>query len=587
MAKRKSTKLIQLKNQARKKGWLKWLRQGAGEEADERALLNGCWFAPHRAQHFFDFIERYACLTEGAFDGKPFDLLDWQREFCGRIFGWVQESKEWRKVIRRFRTVYLEMPKKNGKTPLAATIGNYLFLGDSYGRQINLHTVATTRKQAERLLKHSTRQVRKHAELSGLVRVKKLEGFEQAEYGTSTWNVLAADPESADGVNGHIIADELHRWKGTEFYNTLLWALASQPEGMFVSVTTAGDDPLSVAKMLSDKTDWVNSGRMKDDSFFGVKYAASVVDDPHEEETWFNANPSLGNTPEAPLKLSTFRTDYESAKENPAEWTDWMRLRLGIWKANREGSWVDDFGGLHVWDAGDAARDLVDDRIDCYEDFSIEDLAGQPCFAGFDGAAIHDTTSLVFAFPDPDTDELIRLLTYFWLPRAEAELQSSRVPYKQWHEDGHIKLTDGDVIDFDVVYADAVELIDKLQPSLFYYDPLFQAEWFSQKIEDETGVPRAEFRQTIMQYSPPMKCAERLMCQHKLRHNGNPVMTWQLGNCQAKTDPNNNKRPVKRQKGDFRTIDGVPAMLMAIRDAVGHDPDSGQGWYEDNEVEFV
>ena len=559
------------------------MRKGAGEEADERALLAGYWFDESRAQHFFDFVKEYGTLTEGAFAGQPFELQTWQRLDCGRVFGWLGESPEWGQPVRRFRYWYEELPKKNGKTPLAAVVANYLFFGDSAGRQINQHTVATTKKQAERLNTHAINQIRNSRELNAAADIKKLEGFQCITYGRNVWNVLAADPASADGVNGHIIADELHRWVGNEFFNTLRWALASQPEGLFAGFTTAGNSMESVCWSLHEKTRAIDVGRQVDHQFYGRIYGAEPTDDPHDEKTWFKANQSLGSTRAHPLKLSTFRADYEAAKVDPTQWDTWLRLRLGLWSTGVD-SWIAEIGGIAKWDAGETARKAAKrTRIDCYEPFTLETLKGRRCFAALDGATHHDTTSLVFAFPDGAVDELIRVLPFFWLPRAEAAKQQSRVPYQAWSESGLITLTEGDAVDFEQVYTEAVALIEVFEVEALYFDPMFQAEWLTQKISAHTGIERKEFPQTIMEFSPPMKAAERLIILKKLRHNGHAVLTWQMGHVHAKTDVNNNKRPIKRKRGCYKTVDGVTAMIMTLAGAAAMEFE-----YEDNgDIEWV
>ncbi len=582
---RQSTKLVTLKNQARRAGWLKYVRKGPGEEADERAMLAGCWFDPRRAQHFLDFAERYGTLTEGAFRGNKFDLTDWQARDASRFFGWQKQSPEWGYSVRRFRYWYEEVPKKNGKTPFASLVGNYLFIADSYGRQINMHTAATTRKQADKLQVHAIRQLKHAPELNRVVDVKKLEGFHEVHYRDNVWNVLAADAASSDGINGHVIADELHRWVGFEFYNTLRWSLASQPEGVFFAITTAGNDLQSVCRTLHDKTKAIDAGRQVDESFYGVIYAADPDDDPHDAKTWHKANPSLGSTKKAPLKLSTFRADYEAAKQDPTQWPIWLQLRLGIWRSGQD-SWIDDLGGIQLWDAGQQLRKSTRRKqVDCFEAFTAEQLQGQPCYVGFDGATHHDTTAAVFCFPDPQIDELVRILPLFWLPRAEAEQQQARVPYQQWSEQGLITLTEGDAIDFDRVLADLVGWFARFDVQRFYFDPLFQAEWLTQKLEAQTGVPRVEFPQRITHFAPVMAAAERLILNKKLRHNGHPILTWQIGHVQTYTDVNNNKRPVKRKANDYKTVDGVVAMLMSLRDAIAYEDNSD--YYESNEVEWI
>lgn len=294
--------------------------------------------------------------------------------------------------------------------------------------------------------------------------------------------------------------------------------------------------------------------------------------------TWFKANPSLGTTRKHPLKLSTFRADYEAAKVDPTQWATWLRLRLNIWQTGVD-SWINEFGGIVKWDAGDIARKASKrKRLDCYEPFTVEDLRGQECYLALDGATHHDTTAAVFAFPDEEIDELVRVLPFFWLPRTEAEKQQARVAYQHWSESGFITLTEGDAVDFERVFNDLVELIEMFTVARFYFDPMFQAEWLTQKIEDATGVERMEFPQTIMHFSPPMLAAERLIILKKLRHNGHPVLTWQMSHVHAKTDVNNNKRPIKRQRGDHKTVDGVTAMIMALKDAIASDYEDESDW---------
>lgn len=204
---RRSAKLLGLRRKAKKEGWLKYVREGAGEEADERAMLNGCRFSQRRADHICEFVDKYATLTEGEWKGQPFTLLPWQEKFLQESFGWVQWSHEWERWVRRFRFLYAELPKKSGKTPLLATLSNYLLFADTE-RQVNVYLAATTRKQAERCLIHAVRQVRNNSSLAQAATIRKIEGFHSITYKDNTAQVVAADPASADGVNGHCLADE-------------------------------------------------------------------------------------------------------------------------------------------------------------------------------------------------------------------------------------------------------------------------------------------------------------------------------------------------------------------------------------------
>ncbi|QDV56504.1 terminase large subunit [Rosistilla oblonga] len=584
-----TARVLELRSQAKRDGWLKWIRQGPGEEADERAMLGGCWFSQHRADHWLDFADKYGTLTEGAWLGQKFDLLDWQAEDTSRLFGWQKHSPEWGYPVRRFKFWYEEVPKKNGKTPLLALIGNYLFFGDSFGRQINLFTCATTRKQAERLLKHSVRQVKNAPELAAYTQIRKLEGFLSLQFGDNEWFVTSSDPDSADGVNGHCLADEVHRWRGYQFFNTLRWMLASQPEGLFAAITTAGNDPDTVCRQLHDKTLAIDAGTQTDEAFLGKIYAADPTDDPHNEATWFKANPSLGTSADAPLKLSSFRQDYETAKVDPTQWHDWLQLRLNLWQTNQD-SWLGKAlpFGLASWDAGELKRSESNDRdpIDCFEDFTLESLHGMPCVLGFDGATVRDTTAAVLSFVDPDQPDIVRVTPKFWLPENTAIKQQETIPYREWIADGLIKTTPGDAVDFRTILDDLIDWLEPFRCHRLYFDPNFQAEWLTQELADATGAERVGFPQTFVGYGPVIRIAETMMIRRQLRHNGHRVLTWQLGNTTARTNANGDKRPVKPPEGEKKKIDGSCAMLMSLQDVVTGDGELAD-YYDDHDVEVL
>lgn len=592
MSKPKSAKLISLYNKAKRAGWKQYIRQGDGQEADERAMMDGCVFDPIRADHVVEFFETYGVLTEGPWKGKPFVPLNWQVQWLQRAFGWVVWNRKWNCWVRRFRYVYLEVPKKNGKTPLAATLGNYLLLGDSAERQINLFLAATTKQQANRCIKHAIRAYKYRPDLNAVVITKKLEGFDSVEYEDNLWQVVAADPDSADGVNGHVIGDEVHRWKGFEFFNTLRWALGTQPEGMFLGITTAGSNPESICRTLHDKTIEINSGRQIDQQFFGTIYAIGDEDDPHDPASWAMANPSLGETEAYPLSFETFRADYEAAKIDPTQWPTFLQLRLNRWR-NAIDSWID----LTKWDLGKTGRAIkvaqrkrmfdaknkrsrtpamkaakfVTPYVDCFEKYSVDaapggvewkDLEGT---MAFDGATVRDTTSAVFTFEHPTDDGVLLSLPFYWLPTKRAIELQDKVPFQSWADQGFITLTEGDAVDFNFILRDLAKLVKKFDIDEYYFDPLFQAEWLTERLTEETRCQRVSFPQTMGNFSPAMKTAERMIHNKTWRHNGHPIFTWQMGNVKAKHNANQDIRPEKQKHGDYRTIDGPVAAIMTMR----------------------
>lgn len=569
-----STDLIALRSKAKREGWLKYIRQGEGEEADERAMLNGCVFDVRRAEHWLNFADQFGTLTEGVWRGQPFRLLPWQVTCSSQFFGWVRYSEEWGFDVRRFRMWYLELPKKNGKTPFLSLLGNYLLFADAINadgnaRQIALYLAATTRKQAQKCLMHAIRQIRNSDALSEVSKIIKQEGFYTVEYGDSTWEVLAADAASADGVNGHCLADEFHRWKGFEFYNALKWMLASQPEGAFIAVTTSGEEGENVCKYTHDHAVSVNKGITYDDTILGTIFGLTKDDDPHDESNWFKANPSLGTDKDSPLKLTTFRNDYLAAKDDPSGWIEFKRLRLGIW-ATSLNSWLDTSlpRGVSDWDSGRADRKEAKARIDCYAKFEDKDLLeidAVSCSLGLDLASVRDTVAAVLCVED--VDGVLWIRPWFWLPELEAKRQAKRVNYIRWAENGHIKLTPGRSIDYPILTQDLVDIIKTYHVNEFYYDP-HQAENITQELEAMTQAERVEFPQQIIHYGPVVQDLERRIIAQRIRHNGSPVMTWQMANALALTNTNGFKRLVKQSKGDFKKVDGPQALLMSMQTVV-------------------
>lgn len=225
-------------------------------------------------------------------------------------------------------------------------------------------------------------------------------------------------------------------------------------------------------------------------------------------------------------------------------------------------------------------------RIDCYEGFSADDLVDRPCWAALDLAIVSDLSALAAIFPDepePDEEPLYRLLIKYWLPEETAKRLRDRVPYIHWAEKGWITLTDGNEVDFTRIEDDIVEFSERYQIQELRYDRAYAAK-LTQDLELKHGIPRAEFPQTIMHYTLPSKLFERLIKTRRIRHQGNPILTWQMGHVSIKSDNNENIRPVRPKRGDHRTIDGVQATIMALSGALSS-TGTASDW--DGDVEYL
>ena len=237
-------------------------------------------------------------------------------------------------------------------------------------------------------------------------------------------------------------------------------------------------------------------------------------------------------------------------------------------------------------------------RLDCFEAFREEELEGHACFGGLDLSIVSDCSALALVFPwgSADTaeadgppgsapvqvDEAYRLLMRFWLPEETAKLLRDRVPYEHWAAQGWLTLTDGNEVDFPRIVEEIGELAERFRIQEIRYDRAYAAT-VMQEVEARYGVRRAEFPQTMMQFTLPSKLFERCIAKRLMRHRGNPLMTWQIGNVRVKSDHNGNIRPVRPAKGDFRTVDGVVAAIMALSGALERPRESD--W--DGTIEYI
>lgn len=586
MTRKRSAKLLAVKAKAKREGWLGEIRS----EADERAVLDGCYFDASRADHVVDFGRLYLRHPQGDFAGKPFDLLDWQRERLFRpLFGWVHDSEEYGRTIRRYRRAYVRIPKKNGKSAIASYLALYMTLADGeHGAEC--YSASTDRNQAAIVWQAAVDMAEQSPAIAKTIRTNRVIR-NMAHHATSSfYRVLSACPRRNEGWKAHlIVADELHKWYGRELFDALKWAFASRSQPLLFMITTAGSDPTSVCHEQDEYAQQVQRGDVYDMGYFPLLYGAGPSDDIHDEQTWFRSNPSLGRTPEAPIKLSSFRADYEEAKTSVELFESWKQLRLNIWRTSSS-PWIDTV----TWDAGEHSRAESRRRVDCWEPFDDAELEGWGCWGGLDLALTTDLSSFVLVFPDePDEDAdnvddvIYRVVPRFWIPEQTARKFGDRVPYLQWSRGGWITITPGSETDFDGILAEIATLKERYTIHQVAYDPML-ATYVTQRMEAEHGIQRIEFAQNAANYTEPCQLFERLVARHMIRHNGNPVLKWCLGNTSVKTDAGGRMFPIKPQRRrDHRRIDGVVATLMALAIALRGEVTSGPDYYDDNDPEWV
>lgn len=526
--------LLTLRRRAQRQGWSKYIRT----ENDERALLAGHWFNQARADLVEAFFRTFLCHSKGAeFAQQPFELLDWQRDdLMFPLFGWCRPDGR-----RRFTRSYVEIGKKNGKSTIASGIALYMTVGDGEPGAENF-VVASTKDEAKAVFTEAANMTEASPELNDLLTVNKSTGNILFPAAKSFLRILPGRAIGNQGQNAHaIIVDELHAWRGRELWDALKWAFAARREPLLFIITTAGDNPLSVCKQQHDYAIRVNAeGKqcIPDLAFFGYVRAADPADDWLDRKTWLKANPSLGVT----MDEERFAEDAQEAAKTPESQSAFRRYRLNIWTTG-ESTWLK----ADAW--GKCERDYRDD-----------DLAGE-CYGGLDLAKTRDTAALDLLFEQPDGT--LRSRSVFWLPEDTAHEMRGIVPYLLWKEQGYIRLTPGNVCDYEFIERDILEIHEKTPIKALAFDP-WNAEQLTQRLEAK-GITRHAFPQNIGHYASPTSELERLILSQRIHHNGHPIQSWQFGHVQVRANANGDKRPIKPKPDDYRKIDSVAAKIMALR----------------------
>lgn len=510
--------------------------------ADRLAVAKGCWFDLAAAERVRAWARRYLQPSKGERANRPIELFDWQwRDIIAPLFGWKRADGS-----RRFRRAYIEIPKKNSKSFLCSLIGNYLAFGDGENGA-EVFAVATTQKQAGQVHDEAINMVEASPALRRVCKVNKNTHTIAHERSRSFFRALSGEMEkkSAEGLNAHgLITDELHVWQGREFWDALRYAGAARRQPLSIAITTAGDDMHSICREQHDYAEQVLAGVIADTAFFAYIRCADEKDDIDDPATWHKANPGLGTI----ISVEDFAADLAEAKRSTGALAAFKRYRLNIWAVSTN-PWL-----------------KADEWAACGEDFVPEDLAGLPCWIGLDLSRTFDMTAAVFVFHWRDDE--YALLPFFWLPEERVSERGAPMQYRAWAEAGHLETTPGNVIDYSFIEKRLVELCAVYNPQQILYDPRY-AEDVTRRVSDAAGVERVAFGQAMVNFCGPTAEFERLVASAKLRHNRNPILTWQAGHVQVYTDCNNNKRPVKPPQNDNRKIDGIVAAIMGLAQAMG------------------
>jgi phage terminase large subunit-like protein len=506
-------------------------------ESDRVAVAEGCYFDQESANRVRKFFETVLRHSKGQFAGKKFELLEWQwTRVIEPLFGWKMPDG-----TRRFRRCGIAVPKKNGKSTLLAGIGLYLLTKD--GEQgAEIYVAAGSKKQASIIYDEAANMVRASDALTGRVNLR--EGIKEMDYPTAnaTFTALSAEAYTKEGPNSSgTLFDELHAQPDDKLWNVLRFAGASRQQPLLFWISTAGVDRESICYTQWKNAKDVQESRAVDIALLPVIYEADETDDPYSEETWKKVNPSYGIT----ISKRDMQEAANEARENPTLENTFRRYRLNQW-TRQVSKWIPQ----EHWDR-------------CKGSYTSREMQRKPCWAGLDLATTTDLNALVLLFRE---GVKYRIIPYFWCPEAalRGRERSNRQRIDHWAKAGHIKLTEGNSVDHDVIRCDINNLAEMFRIPEIAIDP-FGAMYLTTQLQND-GFEVVFVRQGFLSISPAAKEFERLVVNGMIEHDGNPVMDWMFGNVTTEMDAAGNVKPSKGKSSE--KIDGVAALLNALSRAI-------------------
>ena len=500
-----------------------------------RFMLPTSHYDKAKADKAVKFIENL-CHTKGKWAGKRFWLLPWQEQLIRDIFGIVKPDG-----YRQFRTAFVEICKKVGKSELAAAVALYLLYADNEP-SAEVYGAAADRQQASIVFDVARQMVEMSPAL--LKRSKLMTATKRiVNYGNSGYyQVLSAEVGGKHGfsVSG-LVFDEIHTQPNRQLYDVLTKGSSDARQNpLHFIITTAGTDRHSIAYELHTKAVDILEGRRVDPTFYPVVYGLKDDEDWEDEANWYKVNPSLGYT----VDIERLRDAYREAKQNPADEVTFKWLRLNMWVSSTV-AWIPDA----IFMKGN-------------EEIDLASLEGRDCYGGLDLSSTGDITALVLMFPPRDEDEKYILLPFFWVPEETIpqRVKSASVPYDIWERQGYLLSTEGNVIHYDFIEKFINDLAEKYHIVEIAVDR-WNATQMIQNLEGD-GFTMVPFGQGFASMSGPTKDFYRLLMEGQIIHGGHPVLRWMAGNVVVDTDPAGNIKVTKAKSKE--KIDGIVAAIMAL-----------------------
>ena len=504
------------------------------------------------------FIEQLK-HTKGEFYKQPFELIDWQEKIIRDIFGTLKPDG-----YRQFTTAYIEVPKKCGKSELAAAVALYMLCADGEQRA-EVYGCAADRDQASLVFDVACDMVRLCPALERRCNIRPSTKSINFEMTNSRYKAVSADVAGKSGINvSALIFDELWVQKDRKFFEMMTVGTSdARKNPLHFIITTAGNDTNTICYELHQKALDILEGRKRDPTFYPVIYGAALDEDWTDPKVWKKANPSLGIT----IGIDKVKAACDSAQQNPAEENAFRQLRLNQW-VKQAIRWMP----MDKWDA-------------CAFPVDPEALKGRECYGGLDLSSTTDLSAFVLVFPPSEDDDKYIVLPHFWVPEETLDLRVKRdhVPYDLWLKQGLINVTEGNVIHYAYIEKVIEQLGERYNIREIGFDR-WGAVQMVQNLEG-MGFTVVPFGQGFKDMSPPTKELMKLTLEQRIAHGGHPVLRWNMDNVFIRTDPAGGIKMDKAKSTE--KIDGAVAMVMALDRAIRNEGSSGSVYDGDRGLLFI
>lgn len=491
------------------------------------------YFDEAAADRVVAFVERHIKHIKGEKGGQPFLLEPFQKKIVRDLFGWKYRESN----LRRFRTAYICLPRKNGKSTLISAIALYMLCADGEP-SAECYVAAGDRQQAGIIFDVASSMVRSDSQLNNNLKVFKSSVIH--EKSNSAFKAISAEASSKFGYNASFVCmDEFFVQKDAQLWDALTTSVGARRQPLTIAITTAGFNRESICFKTEEYGRKVSEGVIDDSSFYYVKFACPMDVEWDSEEALRLANPALES---GVVKIDYLKREQEKAVKMPSYENTFRMLHLNQWMSSAS-KWLSDV----QW-------------MECnFEEVTLEQFKGQRVWCGLDLASVRDVSCLLLI---AEIDEKLVCLPYFWTPKETAFVRSRRdgVDYIGWEKEGLMELTEGDVTDYNYIKERIKEIAEVVNIQEIAYDRWNSSQLVIDLVND--GLPMIPFGQGFASMSAPTKELEKIVLAKELNHGGNKVLRWMCSNLAMKTDPAGNIKMDKAKSSE--KIDGMIALVMAL-----------------------